>query len=57
MTLIQKDLTVLQTHAGFTKLDGHLNKKLDKMEKFGIDNKRGKMTRDRIDYENNKVYT
>lgn len=53
---IQKDLTALQTHAGFINLDGRLNKKLDKMEKSVIDNKIGRMTWDRIDCDYDYVW-
>lgn len=56
MSELQKDLSTLQNHIGFSELDGRLNKKLDKVEKSVINNKKGKMTRDRIDYENNNVY-
>lgn len=56
MSTIQKDLTSLQTHPEFANLDGKLNKKLDKLEKYVIDTKKGKQTRDCIDYESNKVY-
>lgn len=55
--LTQKDLTILQTHPEFVELDGRLSKKLDKTEKAVISNKKGKMTRDQTDYENDKVYT
>lgn len=55
MSSIQKDLIALQTHTGFTNLDGRLN--LDKMERSVIDSKKGKMARDKNDYESNKVYT
>lgn len=57
MSLVQKDLTILQTHTGFSELDGRLNRRLDKMEKSVIDSKKGKMARDKNDYESNKVYT
>lgn len=57
MVVIQTDLTVLQTHTEFAELDGWLNRKLNKMEKFVIDKKRGEMNRVHIDYENNNVYT
>lgn len=57
MSSIQKDLTALQTHTGFTDLDGRLNKKLDKMERSVTDSKKGKMARDKDEYESNKVYT
>ena len=37
-------------------MDGKLNKKLDKLERHVIDTKKGKQTRDRIDYESHNVY-
>lgn len=56
MSIIQKDLSTLQNHNGFSELDGRLNIKLDKMEKNVIENKKCKMTRDRIDYESYNIY-
>lgn len=56
VSIIQKELTSLQTHPDFMELDGKLNKKLDKLEKYVIDTKKGKKTRDCIDYESNSVY-
>lgn len=57
MVNTQKDLTALQTHPEFIELDGHLNKKLDKMETHVISIKKSKMTRDRVDYESENVYS
>lgn len=56
MSIIQKDLSTLQNHNGFSELDGRLNIKLDKMEKNVIENKKCKMTRDRINYESYNIY-
>lgn len=57
MSFIQSELASSQNLAAFTDLDSRLSNKLDKMEKSVIASKRGKMARDKNDYENNKVYT
>lgn len=57
MSFIQSELASSQNLAAFTDLDSRLSNKLDKMEKSVIASKRGKMARDKNDYENNKTYT
>lgn len=57
ISAIQKDLTTSQTSKGFAELDEKLNRKLDRMEKAVIDTKKGKMARDKDDYQGNSVYT
>lgn len=53
----QRHVASLQNLTAFADLDSRLSNKLDKMEKSVIASKRGKMARDKNDYESNNVYT
>lgn len=53
MSVIQKELLIQQNLAGYSQL----SKRLDKLEKEVMVTKKDKITRDRIDYESNNVYT